>query len=681
MKRSNKKGFTIVELVIVIAIIAILAAVLIPTFASLVQKANESNALAEAKNLVTEMLTEILLGKEGDADLLVFSEKGSDVYAYAYSRTEGKIIAYKNNPTAKTGTFEETVTSILTVMSDAGAITDCNVNNEDWRHPDKIKDVVKELNTKGSMIVYANYTINADKFAVHVHSFGAWENADATNHIRRCSCGATETATHEWESNTVNNVKIDTCKVCHATKTEVMSGNETHHLYHHIAKAATCVEAGNIEYWECVDKDCGKYFSDSTATSEITDKNSVKLAKLVHDWGNWTYVNETNHTRKCKNCDATENEGHNIDVDGKCTECNYEITTSSAVIVNKVEALAGWARKDLDKDTVVKLAANMTLSKETVFNVKNEHVFNLDLNGKTLTIDGAEKFIVKGDVTISDTSAGKTGKIIAKEGSNFAGGLITVKKTDAAAISGSNNLCTVENVTIDATANKNPNACAIEMYNGGSVTVNNGAVIRANGYAISGKADDNAFEQGKLIIDGGHIESTGSYAIYHPQKINKDKGAQFVINGGTIKGKTGAIYLANNKNKVEKKLEINGGELISDGEWIIYVDSTELRKTTKDNWIIRIFVNGGNFKASNGNAHFARLEMKEANRLATGAYMKGSSCVSVYLKGGTYTNITSDKGISYLDMAPEKTEGKKTAIGSGYKSMSNADGTWSVVAK
>ena len=36
MKR--KKGFTIVELVIVIAVIAVLAAVLIPTFSSLIQK-------------------------------------------------------------------------------------------------------------------------------------------------------------------------------------------------------------------------------------------------------------------------------------------------------------------------------------------------------------------------------------------------------------------------------------------------------------------------------------------------------------------------------------------------------------------------------------------------------------------------------------------------------------------
>ena len=42
MKKSNKKGFTIVELVIVIAVIAILAAVLIPTFSNLIKKANMS---------------------------------------------------------------------------------------------------------------------------------------------------------------------------------------------------------------------------------------------------------------------------------------------------------------------------------------------------------------------------------------------------------------------------------------------------------------------------------------------------------------------------------------------------------------------------------------------------------------------------------------------------------------
>ena len=42
IKRNNKKGFTIVELVIVIAVIAILAGVLIPTFSGIIRKANLS---------------------------------------------------------------------------------------------------------------------------------------------------------------------------------------------------------------------------------------------------------------------------------------------------------------------------------------------------------------------------------------------------------------------------------------------------------------------------------------------------------------------------------------------------------------------------------------------------------------------------------------------------------------
>ena len=53
MKRSTKKGFTIVELVIVIAIIAILAAVLIPTFASLIQKANTSADIQACRQMNT----------------------------------------------------------------------------------------------------------------------------------------------------------------------------------------------------------------------------------------------------------------------------------------------------------------------------------------------------------------------------------------------------------------------------------------------------------------------------------------------------------------------------------------------------------------------------------------------------------------------------------------------------
>ena len=49
-KRNNRKGFTIVELVIVIAVIAILATVLIPTFGNVVKKAQNTALIQEIKN-------------------------------------------------------------------------------------------------------------------------------------------------------------------------------------------------------------------------------------------------------------------------------------------------------------------------------------------------------------------------------------------------------------------------------------------------------------------------------------------------------------------------------------------------------------------------------------------------------------------------------------------------------
>ena len=56
MKKMNKKGFTIVELVIVIAVIAILAAVMIPTFGGIIEKANKSSVQQTAQALYKQAL-------------------------------------------------------------------------------------------------------------------------------------------------------------------------------------------------------------------------------------------------------------------------------------------------------------------------------------------------------------------------------------------------------------------------------------------------------------------------------------------------------------------------------------------------------------------------------------------------------------------------------------------------
>ncbi len=60
MKKLNKKGFTLAELLIVVAIIAVLVAISIPVFSSQLEKAREATDMANIRAAYAEAVTDLL---------------------------------------------------------------------------------------------------------------------------------------------------------------------------------------------------------------------------------------------------------------------------------------------------------------------------------------------------------------------------------------------------------------------------------------------------------------------------------------------------------------------------------------------------------------------------------------------------------------------------------------------
>ena len=122
-KRSNKKGFTLVEIIVVLVILAILAAIAVPAVLGYVNDAKDSKYVQEARSIYIVVQTEEARYKaEGNTQISY-----DEIAKTAVKKTELKDVTIKLNSNGKytfTWTSDsKTITADLTTNKDVKIVS------------------------------------------------------------------------------------------------------------------------------------------------------------------------------------------------------------------------------------------------------------------------------------------------------------------------------------------------------------------------------------------------------------------------------------------------------------------------------------------------------------------------------------------------------------------------------
>ncbi|MGI6069349.1 MAG: prepilin-type N-terminal cleavage/methylation domain-containing protein [Blautia sp.] len=142
-QKDNKKGFTLVELVVVLVILAILMAILVPSLVGYIRKAKNQQAFAECRSCViaAQSIASEKYGKDQTDKLDWGGEKYPDVKKMAEVPDESTIDKIETNDEKYLVTYLSYTTGNLTVIYEKGHNPEYYLQEE----PDWSRDAKKDI--------------------------------------------------------------------------------------------------------------------------------------------------------------------------------------------------------------------------------------------------------------------------------------------------------------------------------------------------------------------------------------------------------------------------------------------------------------------------------------------------------------------------------------------------------
>ena len=519
---KNKRGFTIVELVIVIAVVAILSAVLIPTFSSLIKKAN----VTADQTLVRNLNTSLAIASDGKNGKSTMYETLNDLKGQGYDIT-------KLSPTSAGSdiVWDSNNNQFVLVMENGKYYT--GTAYENYKEEDYYKLWKIYTNTEVSDSKYSVYLSNNDltgEVTVNGVGFDAGENTGISKVTYNGNTVARDVVVRTNGGELVVDGEKDT--IYHygaANGVEVIKcAMSSYHVFAKVSGTIN-VQKGHIDIEE----------NGSVSIINVKSSNSSDFSISNKKGGNLNLVKAENpEVLNSANVNVTENTGVMSSEDKDAVA----YSESKGFLQTWVPSL-GNGKTMLLKDLEDKVYNVVVLSGITA---------TFDLNGHKFLTDQKGGSYVCGNMTFMDSSADQSGLYYCKV--NYSRNV--QDKTLLKAI-GQDAVLTIESGNIEArngnnTFDANNGQFGIGVQDGGNIIMN-GGTIKAGWYAIAGSGSASNTGSSSIIINGGKLISVCDYAIYLPHAGTTE------INGGVVDGAAGAICI--NRGS----LVINGGTLSSNG--------------------------------------------------------------------------------------------------------------------